>query len=176
MRWRVLVSSIVSGIFLAATGCATVSPAPDPAAIAPGFAYSAGRGTQSFAAPPSAVVAALNESMSDLSLDSIRPARDGTISRIEARTPDRRGVAANVRTNQGITQVAIRVGWFGDEPLSRALLERVGVRLGTRDPEAIPASAPSSPSANPFFARDAVPDSVMLRDFAEAPYRDRVVP
>jgi hypothetical protein len=75
-----------------------------------------------------------------------------------------------------MTQVAIRVGWFGDEPLSQAILERMGVRLGSRPPEAIPAAAPSAPSRNPFFARDAVPDSVMLRDFAEAPYRDRVVP
>jgi hypothetical protein len=68
------------------------------------------------------------------------------------------------------------VGWFGDEPLSRALLERAGVRLGSRDPEAIPAAAPSAPSHNPFFSRSAVPDAVMLRDLAESLQRDRVIP
>jgi hypothetical protein len=176
MRRNLLVPGMVAAIALWTSGCATVSrtPAEDP--MAPGFAYAAGRATQSFAAPPSSVLAALNESMGDLSLLSIRPTREGAVSRIEASTPDRRKVAANVRTNQGITQVAVRIGWFGDEPLSRALLERVGVRLGTRDPEAIPASAPSAPSANPFFARDAVSNAEMLRDFAEAPYRDRVIP
>jgi hypothetical protein len=81
-----------------------------------------------------------------------------------------------LHTNQGYTQVAVRAGWFGDEPLSQAILERVGIRLGNRNPESIPTKAPSAPSANPFFSRDAVPDSVMLRDFAEAPYRDRVIP
>lgn len=178
MLRTLLLSGTVAAALSAATGCAAVSSnrTSAPEVIPPGFAYMGGRATQSFAAPPSAVLGALNEAMGDLDMQSIRPTREGTVSRIEASTPDRRKVAANVRTNMGITHVAIRIGWFGDEPLSRTLLERVGVRLGTRDPEAIPASAPSAPSANPYFARDAIPDSVMLRDFAEAPYRDRVIP
>ena len=107
---------------------------------------------------------------------SPRGKRDGGVMRVEAQTADNRKVVATIRNHQGITLVAVRVGWFGDEPLSRSLLERVGVRLGSRPPEAIPSAAPSSPSGNPFFARGAVPDSEMLRDFAEAPYRDRVIP
>jgi hypothetical protein len=176
MRWNLLVSCILGCCAPATPGCATLPRDSVQEPAAPDFAYAAGRATQSFAAPPSAVLAALNDAMGDLNLASIRPTREGTVSRIEAGTPDRRKVAANVRSNRGTTQVAVRVGWFGDEALSRALLERVGVRLGTRDPEAIPASAPSAPSSNPFFARDAVPDAVMLRDLAEAPYRDRVIP
>jgi hypothetical protein len=176
MRWNLLVSCILASCASAVPGCATLPRGPIQESAAPDFAYAAGRATQSFAAPPSAVLAALNDAMGDLNLVSIRPTREGTVSRIEADTADRRKVAANVRSNRGTSQVAVRVGWFGDEALSRALLERVGVRLGTRDPQAIPASAPSSPAPNPYFARDAVPDSVMLRDFAEAPYRDRVIP
>jgi hypothetical protein len=114
--------------------------------------------------------------MGDLDITAIRPRRDGAVARVEGMTADHRRVVAMLRTNQGVTQVAIRIGWFGDEPLSQALVERIGVRLGTRGPESIPASAPSAPSSNPFFSRGAVPDSVMLRDFAEAPYRDRVIP
>jgi hypothetical protein len=148
----------------------------DVAGITPEFAYTAGRGVQGFVAPLPAVVAAVGASMDDLDLTSRALARDGAVSRLEGKTTDGRNVMATIRTNQGLTQVAVRVGWFGDEPLSRALLERVSVRLGSRDPEAIPASAPSAPSGNPFFARDAVPDAVMLRDLAEAPYRDRVIP
>ena len=73
-------------------------------------------------------------------------------------------------------RVSCRIGWFGDEPLSRTLLERIGVRLGTLPPAAIPDRPPSAPASNPIFSRDAVPDSVIFRDFAEAPYRDRVNP
>ena len=69
-----------------------------------------------------------------------------------------------------------RIGWFGDEALSQALLERVGVRAGTRAPEAIPDEPPSTPSGNPYFSRSAISDEVMLRDLADAPYHDRVVP
>jgi hypothetical protein len=106
----------------------------------------------------------------------VHQAQDGSVVRIEARTEDDRAVTVTLRFRQGATQVGVRIGRFGDEPLSRALLERVGVRLGTRDPEAIPAAAPSAPSSNPYFSRTAIPDSVMLKDFADAPYHDRVVP
>jgi hypothetical protein len=167
---------VIGAIVLGPMGCSTVPHTRDETETAPGFAFSAGRATQSYRAPLSIVMAAITEAAGDLNLTSIRTARDGAVSRLEGETGDQRRVAAMIRTKQGITQVSVRVGWFGDEPLSRALLERVGVRLGSRDPEAIPASPPSSPAGNPFFARDAVPDSVMLRDFAEAPYRDRVVP
>ena len=97
--------------------------------------------------------------------------------RVEAETADNRKVIATLRSHQGITQVTVRVGWFGDEPLSRSLLERVGVSLGSRPPEAIPATAPSSPVLQPLLrSRRGAPILEMLRDFAEAPFRDRVIP
>jgi hypothetical protein len=161
---------------LGLVGCATVPPAAELDAAVAGFSFSAGRGIQGFALPPSVVLAALNEAMADLQLRSVQVKRDGAVARVESRTADDRPVIAMLRTHRGSTVVTVRVGWFGDEPLAQALLKRTGVRLGSQVPEAIPATAPSTPSRNPFFARDAVPDSVMLRDFAEAPYRDRVVP
>ena len=81
-----------------------------------------------------------------------------------------------LRPQQGKTRISCRIGWFGDEALSKALLERTGIRLGTLPPAAVPENPPSTPGANPFFSRDAVPDEEMLRDVAEAPYRDRVIP
>ena len=53
------------------------------------------------------------------------------------------------------------------QAMAKAVLDRVGVRLGTLPPEAIPTDVPSDPSTNPYFSREAVPDSVMLRGFAE---------
>jgi len=48
--------------------------------------------------------------------------------------------------------------------------------VGTLPAAAIPDRVPSSPGSNPFFSRNAVPDAEMLKDVAEAPYRDRVIP
>ena len=47
---------------------------------------------------------------------------------------------------------------------------------GTQPPAAIPAQPPSRPASNPFFSRAAVPDEVILRDVADAPYRDSLLP
>ena len=87
-----------------------------------------------------------------------------------------RPVKVTIRSFQGQTQVGVRAGWFGDEAMSKAPLDRVGVRLGNQPPEAIPTETPSTPAGNPFFSRKAVSDLEMFRDIAEAPYRDRVIP
>jgi hypothetical protein len=63
---------------------------------------------------------------------------------------------------------------FGDEPLSRALLERAAIRLGMLPPAAIPENPPSAPTIP--LLRPSAPDEEMLRNWAEAPYRNRVVP
>lgn len=165
-----------SWLAIGLAGCATVPPAADVAANPSAISYSGARGWESFAVPRADVLAALNDSMNDLSLGNIRGYKDGTVSRLEATTRDRERVVATLRSRKDVTQVTIRVGWFGDQPLTKALLERLEVRLGSRSPEAIPATAPSAPSRNPYFARDAIPDAVMLRDFVEAPYHDRVIP
>ena len=158
------------------TGCATVPPTAELAAAEAGFSFSGGRGVQSYAFPPSVVLATLNEAMGDLNLTDIEAKRDGTVSRVESKTSDHRPVVATLRSHQSRSVVSVRVGWFGDEPLTRELLKRTAVRLGSEAPEAISASPPSAPARNPYFSREAIPDSVMLRDFAEAPYRDRVIP
>ncbi len=157
-------------------GCATVPPAAQVAATCSAPSYSRARGWESFTAPRAAVLAALNDSMNDLNLEKIHGTRDGSVSRIEASTKDNQRVVATIRSHQDATQVSIRVGWFGDEPLTQAILERLEVRLGSRSPEGIPTTVPSAPSRNPYFSRDAIPDAVMLRDFVEAPYHDRVIP
>ncbi len=140
------------------------------------FEFSTGQGAQTFPAPSSAVAVAVAEALSDLDMRDVRPLRDGAVLRYEAVTKDDRSCSATIRSLAGSSTATVRVGWFGDEALSRAILDRVAVRLGERPPEPIPDEPPSTPARNPFFSRDAVPDSVMLRDQVEAPYNDRVVP
>lgn len=164
------------GSMAIASGCATTSPMIHSTESSAEFSYSAGRGVQDFAAPPSAVAPAVLAALADLKMSDAEPARDGVVSRVEARTSDGRAVSVTIRPRAGATQVGARIGWFGDEPLSKALLERVGVRVGALPPEAIPDEPPSAPSGNPYFSRSAIPDEVMLRDLADSPYNDRVIP
>jgi hypothetical protein len=160
---------------LCTLGCATVAPSVEPESSL-SSTYSGGRCMQDFARSPGEIGAAVSEAMEDLKMTSQQRGRDGSVYKISATTADNRSVLVTMRPHQGLTRLACRIGLFGDEPLSRALIERVGIRLGTLPPAPIPQEPPSKPSSNPFFARDAVPDDVFLRDVAEAPYRDRVIP
>ena len=128
-----------------------------------GYSFSTGRGLQDFPAAPVAVKAAVYEAMEDLKMTIKHGSRDGAVSQIEGRTSNDQTVTVTIRPQQGQTHVSCRIGWFGDDPLSKTLLERVGVRLGTLPPAAIPDKLPSAPSSNPFFSRDAIPDSIMYR-------------
>lgn len=164
-------------------GCATTSPARPGKnetknetkndAPLPRFSFSGGRGLQDFRATQPAVQSAIAEAMDDLNFTVDRRSQDGPVSQVEAHTPDNRAVTVTLRPQKAEMRVSCRIGWFGDEPLSRTFLKRVGIRLGVLPPEAIPDSPPSDPGHNPYFSRDAVPDAEMMRDFAEAPYRNR---
>lgn len=156
------------------TGCALPKPVAVP--ISREFDYSVGQGSQTFPVPVSAVAEATAAALSDLGMRDVRPARDGTVLRYEAVSKDDRSCAVTIRSAPGSATATVRVGWFGDRALSRAVLDRVAVRLGSRPPEPIPEEPPSTPGRNPYFSRDAVPDSVMLRDQVDALYNDRVVP
>jgi Protein of unknown function (DUF3568) len=171
---RIALGLLIAG-GLALSGCATVAPSPERL-LTTESSYGAGRAIQDYSLPSSQVGTAVTEAMADLKMASIQPGRNGAVYKIQAKTEDNRAVMVTLRPHQTQTRVSCRIGAFGDEPLSKALLERTGVRLGTLPPTPIPDHVPSSPGSNPFFSRNAVPDSEMLKDAAEAPYRDRVMP
>jgi hypothetical protein len=175
MRAQRIAWGLAAGIGLWQSGCATVPPSPERL-LSTETAYGAGRAMQDFALPPGKVGEAVAEAMTDLKMTAIEPGRDGAVYKVQATTADNRAVLVTMRPHQGQTRVGCRVGWFGDQLLSKAILERTGVRLGTLPPAPIPENIPSSPGSNPIFSRNAVPDEEMLRDVAEAPYRDRVIP
>jgi len=157
------------------SGCATVAPSV-VAASGLEVSYTGGRAIQEFAVPSSAVRGAVSEALDDLKMTSIEHGRSGSVYKIDARTADNRAVLITVRPHEGQTRVSCRIGWLGDELLSKAVLERTGVRLGTLPPAAIPDDPPSSPAPNPILSRLAPPDEDTLRNIAEAPYRDHVGP
>jgi hypothetical protein len=174
MRRTLLVAALPAVVVPA--GCRTVAPVAGPAIEAAGFAYGGGKATQEFAFPTTVVQPAIAAAMADLGITQVRQRHDGASRISEGTTADGRSATVTVRPGTGAARVTVRIGWFGDEPYSRALLERVGVRLGTLPATPIPAEPPSSPGANPFFSRRAIPDAMQFRDEADAHFRDSPVP
>jgi hypothetical protein len=109
-------------------------------------------------------------------MTAIKRSHDGPVWKIEARTEDDRSVLVTVRPHQDESRVGCRIGWFGDELLSRAILERTGIRLELLPPAPIPDKPPSSPDPNPFLGDNTILKDGMIRDMLEAPYRDRQGP
>ncbi len=174
MRRIALAAAVLAGS--ASPGCMTLGPAAGPAFSATNFSYTAGRAIQDFAYPLPTLHTAVNGAMEDLRVHSVRVTHEGGGLIYQGSTADNRRVAVAIRPNAGNARISIRIGWFGDEPLSRALMDRIGIRLGTLPPEAVPVDPPSSPDSNPFFSRDAIPDEEMLRDQADSLYKDTPVP
>ncbi len=174
MRRIALAAAVLSGI--PTTGCMTVGPIASPVLSATAFTYTAGRATQDFQYPAPTLQSAITGAMDDLRVHSVQLTHDAGMLIYHGSTADNRRVSVTIRPNQAVSRVSVRIGWFGDEPLSRALMDRIGIRLGELPPSAIPIDPPSEPASNPYFSRDAVPDSVMLRDQADAIYKDSTVP
>lgn len=103
------------------------------------------------------------------------PARPLTLA---GKAADGRAVRVELRPMGASTLASVSVGRNGDVPYARALLDRVGLRLGTKPPDPLN-EAPTSPPPTfntPLFSRKAVPDSEMLRDQIGSMYRDSPAP
>jgi Protein of unknown function (DUF3568) len=172
-RGIALAGGIACGLWL--SGCATVAPSVERT-TSPSRSYGGGRAVQDFPRPANVVSATVAESMEDLKMTAIKRSRDGSVFKIDARTADNRSVMVTVRPHQEHARVGCRIGWFGDEPLSKAIMERVGIRLELLPPAPIPETPPSAPAPNPFLMRDTAVKDDMIREMVDAPYRDRVSP
>src|SRR5262249_17384973 len=141
-RIALLTAAVCAGT---AAGCASVSPVAKQAMAVTGFSYSVGRATQDFTFPTDKVQAAVLGAMDDLRIHSVQErAEPGTIY-CEGATADDRRAIVTVRPYAGGTRLTCRVGILGDEPLSRALMDRTGIRLGSLPPAPIPEKVPSKP-------------------------------
>ncbi len=169
---------------MAGSGCQTMGPnalsmlsRPEPPSTGGAeYTYGGGRAVQTFRQSPTAVQPAVLSALDDLRIQSIRQISDGGSIVFEGVTADNRRASLTLRPEGAGTRLAARIGVFGDQALSRALMDRVGIRLGNLPPAAIPDTLPSDPGKNPYFDRTAISDSEMLREQAEAPYRQTLVP
>ena len=114
--------------------------------------------------------------LDDLRIHSIRrTSEEGTVL-LEGTTADNRRASVTLHPQNAGTRVSTRLGLFGDEPLSRALMDRINVRLGVLPPSAVPVDPPSEPGKNPYFSRPANPDEETLKDKAAAQYQGVAFP
>lgn len=147
------------------------------------------KSSELFPVGPEEVQTACREAMADLSVNGIaaqdtdpKVLRTGGVPRpltMLGKTSDGRPVRVELRPRGQGTVAAVSVGRSGDVPFGRALLDRMGVRLGTRPPAPInePPSPPPSTLSNPFFSRGAVPDHEIFRDSGGGSgYRDSPSP
>jgi len=168
----------------AGSGCQTTGPAAikalgrseNPSPSGSDYAYGGGWAAQTFRQAPATVQPAVLGALDDLRVHSVKQTSDGGSIVFEAKTADNRHATVSLLPQSQGTRLAARVGLFGDQALSRALMDRVGMRLGDRPPAPVPDTPPSEPASNPYFSRSAISDAEMLKDQAEAPYRSTAVP
>ena len=85
------------------------------------------------------------EALGDLRIASIRETIEPDTSLIlDGTTGDGRSARLTIRPLGAFTVTTARVGLLGDEALSKAIMDRIGIRLGTMPPAAIPAEVPTS--------------------------------
>ena len=140
------------------------------------YLYGGGRAVQTFPQGPATVQPAVLSALDDLRIHSVRQISDGGSIVFEALTADDRRASVAIVPQASGTRLSARIGLFGDQALSRALMDRVGIRLGNLPPAPVPETPPSQPASNPYFSRTAISDAEMLKDQAEAPYRSTAVP
>jgi hypothetical protein len=155
------------------SGCSTVTPVAAPAMAATGFSYSVGRASQDFTVPPDKVQSAVLGAMEDLRIHSVHQSAEPGATFFEGTTADDRRAIVTVRPYGGGTRLTTRIGLLGDEPLSRALVDRTGIRLGTLPPAPIPEKIPSKPGS--LLSADG-PDPAYLREQVEERFYDKTTP
>lgn len=155
------------------SGCSTVTPLAAPAMAVTSFSYSVGKASQDFVLPPDKVQAAVLGAMEDLRIHSVHQSTEPGAVFYEGTTADDRRAIVTVRPYAGGTRLTSRIGLLGDEPLSRALMDRTGIRLGTMPPAPIPDKVPSKPGS--LLSADG-PDPNYLHEQAEERFYDKTKP
>lgn len=170
-RIAVMAAAVCAGAAL--SGCSTVTPVVAPAMAVTGFSYSMGRATQDFAVPNEKVQPAVLGALEDLRIHSVNQWSEPGALHYEGTTADDRRAIVTVRPYAGGTRLTTRIGLLGDEPLSRAVMDRTGIRLGTMPPAPIPEKVPSKPGS--LLSKDG-PDPSYLKEQAEERFYDKTTP
>jgi len=115
---------------MATSGCFLVAVGAGGAAGAGAVAYIRGELDASLGNRYDSVVGAADSAIGQLQFAKIRESRDAFSSEIIARTAEDRKIDIVIaKEADALTKVRIRIGFFGDEEKSRAILDRVRANL-----------------------------------------------
>jgi hypothetical protein len=144
---------IVAGVAASAAGGAT------------GYAYVRGEVPRDYPVDPVRAEAAVRATLAEMQFQEVRRERDGAKISIETHTPNNTTVMIyvtprdkQVNVDPNVTRVAVRVGVFGDEPLSVRILNTIDKYLLPPGPPPIP-NQPTAfhPVSTPAPPETAVP-------------------
>ena len=162
---------------LGLNGCSTTTPfGREKLAIKAETQYVGGRGYAMYPTTPN-LVENVKATLAEMGMHSIHsiPEPNGGIG-LEAVTADRRAARLSIHTTGVRSTVALKVGWTGDEPLTRSFLERLEGRQGALPSSAVPDDEPEQEAKPGRFAKDAVPDSTMFRNQLDSSFNPSISP
>ena len=139
--------------------------------------YVGGRGYAMYATTPN-LTANIKTTMTELGMTAIHavPEPNGG-SGLEATTADRRSVRVSIHSTGVRSTVGVKVGWLGDEPLSRTFLDKLETVQGALPESALPDPEVEKASGiGAYFAKDAVPDGVMIRNQLDSSFNPSIAP
>jgi type IV secretory pathway TrbL component len=121
---------VLLAIVIVSSGCVAVLVGGAAAAGAGTMAYVRGELQSTLDAPYEQAWTAAQRALADLQMPVTAQDRDGLSGRITARATGDRKILVQLRKVTGTaTEVRIRVGTWGDESLSRQILEQIQRRL-----------------------------------------------
>jgi hypothetical protein len=154
----VLSIGLLSLATLASSGCLVVGAGLAGGAVA-GYFYYNGKLAQRYQASFADTYAATRAALPELGLTVLEEGRDGPGSWLELRAESGERVrvfidpqAPPAGGSGQLTQVSVRVGTFGDSPLSEKILEQIGRHLPPSSllrPASLPAPAAVPPQTAP---------------------------
>jgi hypothetical protein len=106
------------------------------------FTYDHGRACQLYRFPIDLVEVNTVEAMADLGFGQIRRSVSGGVVTYVAKTLDGHLATITLRPRNANAELTVKIGFWGDEPLSVALIERVALRFGSAPPSLVPLDPP----------------------------------
>ena len=129
-RFRLPVAAALLGILASTPGCFLVAVGAAGAAGAGTVAYVRGELDATFGRQYEAVANASDNAITQLQFVKVNETKDAFTWEIIARTAEDKKVEVKItREGDNLTKVAIRIGVFGDEQKSRAILDRIKANL-----------------------------------------------
>ena len=133
MKKKLLMIAGAAALLVLGTGCPVVVVGGVAAAGAGGWAYWKGeiKGTEQ--APLDKTWVATLDAMKDLEFPVTYKAKDALAGELKAVNSSGTEIDINLKKlSDSATEVRIRVGTFGDEPLSRTILNKINDHLGIK--------------------------------------------